>query len=311
MLCVRRFKSTFPVGIDITYNSISALQLAVFNQKLKVINSSYLYCGDKIFADGYLNTKIASHNLSLLLAKFKCKNVILAVPDTITVSKVFLVSNKLNARDHEEFAKIEILKLMSCGLHDIYFDFKLLSKTENITNMDELLVVAVRRDYIQQRVSLFTKLGLKVLAIDVESQALLRVFEYIRVIAQLNITKAVAWLYIGTNANKLFVFYAGKVIFLHTDYICGKNFVLDSRGFVLMVDSYVQKFYADNNLIDIESMFVYGLDEVVELLRKRFCFPVTTINPFLSMSFVDESVQLQVQENTHRLITALGLAIHS
>lgn len=63
------------------------------------------------------------------------------------------------------------------SIQDVFFDFQILGESENAAGLNDVLLVAAKRETVDAYVSIFKKAGLKLIIIDVDTFALETMFE--------------------------------------------------------------------------------------------------------------------------------------
>jgi type IV pilus assembly protein PilM len=84
-----------------------------------------------------------------------------------------LERNELRELIHDEADKYLPIE----NINDVYFDFQVLGESENATGMNDVLLVAARKEIIESYTSIFKKAGLKLIVVDVDTFALETMFE--------------------------------------------------------------------------------------------------------------------------------------
>ena len=62
-------------------------------------------------------------------------------------------------------------------INDVYFDFQVLGESESALGMNDVLLVAAKREIVESYLNIFKKAGLKLIIIDVDTFALETMFE--------------------------------------------------------------------------------------------------------------------------------------
>lgn len=318
---VRPFFNFFPLrstgilGIDITAKAIKLLHIIWVDGNCCIQN----YFIDEI-PSGLVESDGLIHDidffivrLSQLLRKVKpiCRGVNLSIADACTITKIIQVSNKLNLLDIEELVSQEVTKLISCPLADISFDFKLLDNPQQ--QMQDLLIVASRAEYIKQRIEIFQRVGLKILAIDIESNAILRVLKFISLNSILDDT--VAWLDIGALHIKFFVFHKFRNIFSQEDGFSRDSSLEGDNSWdilLVIIKRNLKFFSSSENYKVIRLMFLSGgsfyQESLLSFLSKNLAIDLRIVNPFANFSYRNKDISDLIQKDFLRLITVLGLA---
>lgn len=104
-------------------------------------------------------------------------NVVTSLPGHSVIIKksAFPPLEKDELRDliHDEADKY----LPIDNINDVYFDFQILGESENAVGMNDVLLVAAKKDIVESYTSIFKKAGLKLVVVDVDTFALETMFE--------------------------------------------------------------------------------------------------------------------------------------
>lgn len=185
MFIAHRFRKPIILGIDLAYTSIQLIQLQHVTTTYQVACFGYLDLPPDIMCGMAVRdiSGLAELLRQLLseLGFWPCRwlEAAIAVPDGCTIRKTLNVSERLTQADLEELVHIELEKILpnSGGIdQELCFDFKRLM-TENPSHLYDLLIVATRISYVQQRVAALQTLGVRVPWVDVESFAVQRVLK--------------------------------------------------------------------------------------------------------------------------------------
>jgi type IV pilus assembly protein PilM len=81
--------------------------------------------------------------------------------------------NELRELIHDEADKYLPIE----NINDVYFDFQVLGESENAVGMNDVLLVAAKKDIVESYINIFKKAGLKLVVVDVDTFALETMFE--------------------------------------------------------------------------------------------------------------------------------------
>ena len=85
---------------------------------------------------------------------------------------------KMSEEDLSTSLKYEAAKHIPFEINDVVLDFQVLDNTQNDTNTMEVLLVAVKKDLVNQRLELLKACKLEPVVIDVDSFAIINAFEH-------------------------------------------------------------------------------------------------------------------------------------
>jgi len=163
------------IGLDISDNSIEAVQLGKSGGKIKIVAyartklSSGIIDNGKIKHVEQLITEIKRLIASAAGQKFNTKNVVLSLPESRLYVHIFSVAKGLKGDKLDQEIEKEAANLIPTPLDDLYWDQRIVSHDKN---QQKVLFVAAPVDLVDQLVEAVSQAGLKPVAIDYESASL-------------------------------------------------------------------------------------------------------------------------------------------
>ncbi|MDP3560874.1 MAG: type IV pilus assembly protein PilM [Legionellaceae bacterium] len=316
------FRSKFnaTLGIDIGPTSVKLLELSKLEKHYQVENygnyelSQYAMDGGVISDIDHVAKSIKN---MLKNMRLRVKKAIISIPDSCTIRKIIQVSDQLAVCDIEELVLIEIDKHIPYPIHEINFDFKLLGPSIIQLGLHDLLIVASRSEYINHRVDVLRRAGLKASIIDVDSHAIARVLQYIApTTIGFEIAKTIAWINGEGTHITFYVFHDMKIIFSHYDVMEKYQRLTQNQQFetVLAQVKRLFQFFNFTYPMKVIELIVLAGDlgqhaQLASFLSVQLNRNVEIVNPFHSMRFAKNIDRHSVIENASLLTTVCGLAL--
>lgn len=148
------------------------------------------------------------------------KKAIIAVPDSVIMTKIMQITDDLTSGEVEQYIASEIDNTITHPLEKINYDFAILGPSTKYPELLDVVVVAAKTSCVTQRVNLLTQVGLKVACVGVESYALSKLIQ--------RYDKSIlAVLHLGFQQSHLWVVDGEKRMFSHEENI-GTAQLLDS-----------------------------------------------------------------------------------
>ena len=171
------FKETTPalIGIDISSTAVKMVELADDGRggyKLEGYSMSPL--AKDVIVDGNISDleKVAdAMKLAWTLLGSRERRAALALPAAAVISKKVLMSAGLREEDMEAQVEAEANQYIPFSLDEVNIDFQVIGPAPNSPDEVEVLIVASRKEKIEDRVASAEGAGLKVTVMDVESYA--------------------------------------------------------------------------------------------------------------------------------------------
>lgn len=205
-------------GLDITSPSIKLVELSQTSANAWVLEK----CATEPLDYGWVvdgsieNPDEVLLALKRLLKKtgVKTKNVAMALPPSVVITKKMMVPAGLSDIELEEQVEAEANQYIPFALEEASLDFCRLEEPPNAQGDVEVLIVASRKEKVQDRLALAEAAGLNLKVIDVESYA--SRLSLNRLIQQLpnNGAQAIVALFdIGSQSSTMQVLQDGKVLY--------------------------------------------------------------------------------------------------
>lgn len=197
MFGLGRSKDT--VGLDIGASSVKAVQLKRGRAENELVRLGIVPLHPETIVDGVImdsGTVISAIQQIFSENQIKTKDVVVAVSGHSVIVKKIKVA-KMTPKELEEAISFEAEQYVPYAIEDVNLDFQVLGGQDpNATEMDVLLV-AVKKDIINDYLSIISTAGLNAVVVDVDAFALENAFEIAyeeerdRVVALVNLGAAV------------------------------------------------------------------------------------------------------------------------
>ena len=175
------FFKKFPFGLDISDYSIEILELErKFGiSYLRTYGRVKLEMGivedGKILNKEKLKEKIKEVLEKTLPKKIETPQVIFSLPESKTFFHIFKFPANLNGKELTRAVENEALKTFPLDPGSYYFDFQIVSKTNDF---QEVLYVGTLKEIVDEYLEVLKSKGLKPLFLDIESGSLARTFKH-------------------------------------------------------------------------------------------------------------------------------------
>ena len=173
------FSARGAVGIDVTQNAIKMVYLSGRNlnqvqlEKYSVVRlPKNIIKGNRILDYDQLVSYL-QHAYTQL--NTNNRNIVVAMPQTLTTIETVSYSAKDTEMDVEDFAEFEIAQLVP--LEEVNYDYQMLSGSGN-SSQNKLLLVASRKEDIEPRLEAFDSANLTPKFLDVDIFAQANAFNY-------------------------------------------------------------------------------------------------------------------------------------
>lgn len=166
--------SSTTVGIDL---NTSAIRIAALHQEnqIPIVNLVEIPIDPMTQSSTIIASAIKT---SLKQMSLRIKNVIIAVPDSAVISKIIQLDQGLTESEIAQHINLETEHYFQQTATKLCFDFALLGTSNTAPNKIDVQLTAAWRKEVDYRRHLIHDAGLAINAIDIESQALLRLLQY-------------------------------------------------------------------------------------------------------------------------------------
>lgn len=308
---LKRFKSKrrSVVGIDISSASVKALSISDANEPCCI----EVY-GCECLPDGALEGHVIKDMDAVVSA---IKNlfgasplppsyIALAIPDSLTISKIAQLNHDLNDKEIEEFVAIEVDKMVDYSQKEVRSDFKILHTSTKNSALLDVLIVASAIDHVNSRVEAMSRAGFEVNIVDVESYAIARAAQY-HLATQYSFNNQEGVLVFDLRilcTHSLFL-QNGKVLFSYTE--------PRQLDLCLQIKNRVQSFCSVTDPYRIQRILLAGdavnFKILAASIQTETGITTSEINPIQSMAVLDRLDRKTIEHGALSLMVACGLAL--
>lgn len=284
------FSKKSPVGLDIGSGYLKAVQLRDIRGGYELELFDFLPLPPELIVDGAVIDSIRlidSLKEFIRKAKIKTKDVVIGIAGHSSVIVKRVAMPDMTEEELSESIKFEAEQYIPFDIEDVNIDFQILGPKEEAGQMDVMLV-AVKKDIINDYLSVIKEAGLNCIIVDVNSFALENIYE---INYEIETGKNVALVNIGASTINLNILREGISIFtrdsaigsnLHTE-VLQREFNLTfevaerlKRGEavenVSIEDAYsVMQLASEEIVAEINRSFEYFHEDVHEIILSGGC----------------------------------------
>ncbi|WP_417226502.1 type IV pilus assembly protein PilM [Amphritea sp.] len=269
-----------------------------------------------------------------------------AVPSSAVITKTIQLSNAFTDYELEEQVKLEADRFIPYPLNEIALDFEVLGPAEGSPELNDILLVACRRDDVEMREDAINSSGLKCEVVDVDRFATERVVPLLE--KGDHEGRLVGLVDIGASTLTLNVFKNGRVVYDREQAFGGNDLsnlihqqsgleagevehllrsgelsdelkesvVLPFRSTVSQqVSRSLQFFYSSGPHNELSKLYILGgtaaIDGLAEQMQAEVGVEVEVANPFTEMDLDSKINAGRLKQDAPTLVKACGLALRS
>lgn len=302
------------LGVDICSTSVNLVELSRTKDQFCLEAYACKPLPERAVEAGVIKDVDAVANSIIELRKtnhFLSKHAIVAVPDSISMSKIIQLSAALLAHEIEEWIMMDAEKHIPYPLNEICLDYQVLGRSVLDYDMLDIMLVATRANNIQQRVEVLTRAGLDVHVIEVESHAVARA---VAAHLYLHYQKIIAVVDVRRESVCCFIFKEMKLIFSREELFENNELLADVyKRLPLQIKRMLQFCLSTINDAPVDYYLLSGQlterEDLASLLQLHFNKPIQRINPFINMQVAAHINQTFFYEDCSSLLVACGLAL--
>jgi type IV pilus assembly protein PilM len=335
------------IGIDIGSSSVKVVQLKDNKGSLQLLNVGIFPLSPEAIVDNTLmdSSSIASAIKNLVASLgIKIKDVVCSISgNSVIIRKIVLPS--MSQEELEDQISWEAEQYIPFDINDVNMDFQILSPDGNDPSKMNVLLVASKKDIINDYVSVFSEAGMQLSVVDVDSFAVQNAFEANHDYSSEDI---LALVNIGASVMNINVIKDGLTLFtrdvqmggnLYTEEIqkqlglsseeaeTGKLLACESanvplKNVILKVNETITQeirrsldFYNSTASDDrISRVFVSGgcskIFSLIDTISEKIGLPIEKLNPFAKLQYNEKDFDPEyLQELGPFMAVPVGLAI--
>ncbi|GHT92187.1 fimbrial assembly protein [Betaproteobacteria bacterium] len=274
------------------------------------------------------------------------RNVAMALPAAAVISKKIIVQSGLRDDELDDFVTAEAGQHVPFAIDEINLDYQIIGPSASSPGELEVLLVASKKDRVEDRLAIADAVGLKTVVMDVESYAALSAFELVSRQLPYSSGAVVTLLDIGTNAMRLTALRDDTPVYVKEQAFGGGILTQDiarrygmsygeaeaakrsnslpddyetellpqfSDNLALEVARALQFFFTSTQFNKVDHIVLAGggaaIDGIDKLVAARTQVNTIIANPFAGMMLSDKVRANNLQADAPSLMNACGLAL--
>ena len=340
------------LGIDISTAAIKLLELSRSGSRYKV--ESYAVAPlplDAVVDKSIVDIEVIASAIKAAVKRSgsKTKQACVAIAGSSVMTKIISMPVELNEEEMESQIFVEADQYIPYSIDDVNLDFEVQGQNETNPDRVDVLLVASRRENVEDRVEALARAGLKVSIVDVETFAMENSFSVLsEQISEEGHAETVAVLDIGATMSSLNVIHQGQSIYTREQVFGGRqlteeiqqryglsyeeaglakkhgglpdNYIVDvldpfKRAITQQISRSLQFFTSSSLDRPISSIVLAGgcasVMGISDLVEKELKYPVYIANPFIHMALSGKVKPQSLSNDAPAMMIACGLALRS
>ncbi|MFZ2726797.1 MAG: pilus assembly protein PilM [Methylococcaceae bacterium] len=345
-------KQNAVLSIDISTAAVKLLELSKVGSRYRVESYAVSALPQNAIVDKNIaNVDMVADAVKIALKQSgtKLKQAAVAVSGSAVMTKVIPMPASLSDTQMEEQIMVEADQYVPYPLDEINFDFEVLQSNDANPEMVDVLLVASRRENIDDRVAALAKAGLKTKIVDVEAFAMENAFTLLSdQFSDAIDGQTVAIADIGATMTTLNVLSDGRTVYTREQGFGGKqlteeiqrryglsyeeaglakrhgglpdNYATDvlepfKRAMMQQIQRALQFFVSSSANRHVDSIILAGgcasIPGVEQLIEQSLGMPTYIANPFVNMTLSSKVRPLFLSNDAPSMMIACGLALRS
>lgn len=222
------FGSKSAVGLDISLDSIKLIELKRVKNKIFLLNIGKANIPKPITLEEGKAVRLDEKNITLTLqnvlekCKIKSRNIIASISSGDFVVVKHIKMPFVSEEELRESIKYEANNYIPFEIDEVEIDFEITGETQEQEEVFmEVLLVAAKKDIVNQYEEIIKKIGFKTEIISVDTFALEDAFSFQK---DTNVSEVVALIDIGSNITSINIIEKGKSRFIRVIHLGGNDF---------------------------------------------------------------------------------------
>ncbi|RIZ65369.1 MAG: pilus assembly protein PilM [Methylococcales bacterium] len=338
------------LGIDISGTTIKLLELKRTGNSYQVAHFSIVSLPPDSSSQKRISTSLIAEGIIKALKKSgsSSKQAVVAVTESAIMTKTLSLTASLTDDEMENELILTADQYLPYSLDELNFDFEVQGINQHNTELVDVLLVASRRENVDDRIEALALAGLKASIVDVEGYALENAFSILST-SFLNPDKddhTIAIVDIGSTLTSLTILNNGKVIYTRSQSIGGKQLTEEiqrhygltyedaglakkqgglpdnyqetilqpfQKSLIQQIQRSLQSFNSSGTSKNIDGIILAGgcasMIDLDLLIQSQLNIPVNIANPFLNMQLSKQVNAKSLYQDSPSLMLACGLAL--
>ena len=340
------------LGIDIGTAAIKLVELSWSGARYRVESYALIPLPQDLMVDKQsANIDIIANAIKLAVKQSGTKNrqACVAVAGSAVMSKVLSLPGSLIAEEMEEQILLEADEYIPYALDEVNLDFEVQQVSENNAERVDVLLAASRREYVDERIEVLDKAGLKVKIVDVEVFAMENAVSLLADQLPDTIDKpTIAIIDVGATMSTLNVLHECRTVYTREQAFGGKQLTeaiqcryglsyedaafakkhggLPANYFSDVLDPFktalvqqmarsLQFFVSSSAYRSIDSIVLAGgcssITGLEQLMKQNLGISTFVSNPFINMAISNKVKPQSLKHTAPAMMIACGLALRS
>jgi type IV pilus assembly protein PilM len=314
------------LGVDVSPAGVRVIELVREAKGFRVAHFAQEPVAPGALRDGsFAQMDVLTESLrrSLKASGTRLRTAALALPSGVVIKKMLMLPASMYEEELEIQVETEASQTLPFPLDEISLDFATVGPSGGEEDCVDVMLVAARKERIDERLALAEAVGLRPLVIDVESQAMMTALAMTGAERHIDHHQPVAMLQLGSEGSHCYVMLNGLVVFERElglslpreDQIKSRadtDSLREAACQELMRS--LQLFASSTQYPEVAHLYVAGSihplgEDMASLVQRKLGITASLANPFAGVRLPSEDSRLN--DDAPAWLTACGLALRS
>lgn len=338
------------LGIDISPSSVKLMELSRNGQRYQIEAMAVEPLPEGSMEDrnpAALDQVGAVIKRAIKSSGSSLKNAAVAVPTSSVITRTIPMPSDLSEDEIDYNIQIEAAQYIPFPLEEIHLDFQVLGPSKGSEGMQDVMIVASRRENVDLREESLSEAGVKASVVDVEAYALENAFSFLA--GEIDSSGSrVALVDIGSMITTLYIFQGESVIFTREQGFGGEQLtqaiadsydlprdraelakrsgemsddyemsILDPyrQSVAEQIDNALEFFFTSSHYNSVDQVVLTGggalVNGLTDTVSNHLNLPVALANPFANMKVAKKVNKRSIERDAPLFSVAFGLALRS
>ncbi len=321
------------IGLDIDAAGVRLIELSGARGKLRVEHFAFEPFNQGVVREGAVqqfDQVCEALHIAMVKSASPSHQVALALPASSVISKVVTLPDLVSEDDIEAEIETEANQNLPFPLSEMGLDFYILGPSSREQDAIDVMLVAARKEKIDERIAIAKVVGLEVVAINVDSYAARFALSEKIKREKHGKNNAIGLFHIGSEHSHFSVLVNRATVYerelglgnqklkqdlqRYTDDMQAEIIQPFNEMLAQELNRSLQLFFSSSAYTQLGVLYLAGdachLTQLASLLSQRIDMPVLLANPFLGMKFSSRVNQSIVESQASISLVAVGLALN-
>ncbi len=204
------------LAVDVGSSAVKVVELAKTGKSYRIEAAAIEAMPNGIWKDGLpIESEACAMTIqrAIKASGSSLKEVIVSMPTSASMSRVLPIASSLKEDDIELTLEAGLSQYIPFSADEVSFDFNVLGSTFSAKDTNDVLLVAVQKEFINNRDICFETAGYKMKVADIDIYALMNLIHLLEPISHYSSTQAIGIIEIGADRTGLHIVHSDGSVY--------------------------------------------------------------------------------------------------